>query len=216
MALDPVLINRVIEESNTPTQKLEELEQEIPTNYSSNLPSIQIMKGTLNIYYYIEKLIENAKNTVYIVTTLEDLSKMYHTNIPEKIKTCVKNGGEVRLLTEVSSDEFLPLISRFGATEARIGKLSSKRRMIVEQGSQMIMSNFVLNDSDQTNVESDNAIWTNSRKMINNIFILCNLWWDNYKTHKNSKNSLPYDTNNYKTHKNSKNSLPYDTIPITF
>ena len=90
MALDPVLINRVIEESSTPTQKIEELEQEIPSNYSSNLPSNHIMKGTLNIYYYIEKLIENAKNTVYIVTTLKDLSKMYHTNIPEKIKICEK------------------------------------------------------------------------------------------------------------------------------
>jgi len=179
---------------------IKELEKEIQTNYSSNLSSIHILEGTLNIYYDVEKLIENAKDIVYIVTTLKDLSKMYHTNIPEKIKTCKKNGGEVRLLTEIFSDEFLPFVNRFGATEARLGKLSSKGRMIVEQGSQMITSNFVWNDSDQTNVESDYAIWTNSREMVNNIFILCNLWWDNYKTDKNSKNSQADD----------------DAIPITF
>jgi len=161
---------------------IKELEEEIQTNYSSNLSSIRILKGTLNIYYDIEKLIGNAKDIVYIVTTLKDLYWMSHTNIPEKIKTCEKNGGEVRLLTEVSSDEFLPFINGFSATEARIGKLCSKGRMIVEQGSQMITSNFVWNDSDQTNVESDYAIWTNSREMVDNIFILCNLWWDNYQT----------------------------------
>ena len=194
LTLEPVAANRAIKKSSISTRKIEEVEEKLLTNYSSNLPSIHILKGTLSIYYDIEKLIENAKDIVYIVTTLKDLSKMYHTNIPEKIKTCEKNGGEVRLLTEVSSDEFLPFINRFGATEARIGKLFSKGRMIVEQGSQMIMSNSVWNDSDQTNVESDYGIWTNSREMVDNIFILCNLWWDNYKNHKNSKNSLPYDT----------------------
>jgi len=194
LTLEPVVSNRAIEESSITTQKIENLEQEIPTNYSSNSPSIHIMKGSLNIYYNIEKLIENAKDTVYIITTLRDLFKMYHTKIPEKIKTCEKNGGEVRLLTEAPSDEFLSFINRFGATEARIGKLHSKGRMIVEQGSQMITSNFEWNDSDQTNVVSDYGIWTNSREMVNNIFDLCNLWWDNHKTHKNSEKSLPYDT----------------------
>ena len=190
-------VNRI---RNTKDHIIKSIYETIPTNYSSNLPSFHIIQGTLNIYSDIEKLIENATGIVYIVITLKDLSKMYHTNIPEKIKICEKNGGEVRLLTEVSSDEFLPFVSRFGATEARIGKLSSKGRMIVEQGSQMIMSDIVWGDSDQTNVESDYAICTNSSEMVNNIFTLCNLLWDNSKTRKNSKNSQARD----------------DTIPITF
>jgi len=190
-------VNRI---RNTKNHIIKSIYETIPTNYSSNLPSFHITQGTLNVYYDIEKLIENATGIVYIVTTLKDLSKMYHTNIPEKIKICEKNGGEVRLLTEVSSDEFLPFISRFGATEARIGKLCSKGRMIVEQGSQMIMSDTVWDDSDQTNVESDYAICTNSSEMVNNIFTLCNLLWDNSKTRKNSKNS----------------EARYDTVPVTF
>ncbi len=157
------------------------IEETIPSNYSSNLPVFHITQGTQNIYSDVEKLIESAKGVVYIVTTLKDLSKMYHTNIPEKIKICEKNGGEVRLLTEVSDDKHLPFVSRFGATEARIGKLSSKGRMVVEQQNQMIMSDIVWGDSDQTNVESDYAICTNSSEMVNNIFILSNLLWENSK-----------------------------------
>jgi len=160
------------------------IQETIPAKYSSNLPTFHITQGTQNIYSDIEKLIENAKGLVYIVTTLKDLSKMYHANIPEKIKICEKNGGEVRLLTEISSNEFLPFVSRFGATETRIGKLSSRGRMVVEQEKQMIMSDIVWGDSDQTNVESDYAICTNSSEMVNNIFILCNLLWENSKSTK--------------------------------
>jgi len=167
---------------------VDRIKKTIPTNYTSNLPTFHITQGTSNIYSDIEKLIENAKDDVYIITTLKDLSKMYHSSIPEKIKICEKNGGKIKLLTELNNDDFLSFISRFGATEARIGKLSSKGRMIVEKGKQMIMSDVVWNDSEQKNVESDYAICTNSIQMVNNIFILCNLLW---------KNSKPI---NYKNH----------------
>jgi len=160
---------------------IKSIKETIPTNYTSNIPTFCITQGTSNIYSDIEKLIENAKDTVYIVTTLKDLSKMYHTNIPEKIKICEKNGGEVRLLTETSSCEFLPYVCRFGATETRIGELISKGRMIVEKGNQMIMSDVVWGDSDKQNIQHDHAICTNSNEMVNNIFIFCNLLWKNSK-----------------------------------
>ena len=163
------------------------IKETIPTNFSSNLPIFHISQGRENIYSDIEKLIENAKDIVYIVTTLKDLSKMYHSNIPEKIKICEKNGGQVRVLTEISNPKFLPFVQRFGATDLRIGKLSSRGRMIVEKGQQMIMSDVVWGDSDSSGVESDYAICTNSNEMTNNIFILCSLLWDNSKSLKKRK-----------------------------
>ena len=166
---------------NTKDYLIKRIQETIPINYSSNLPSFHVVQGTVNIYSDIEKLIENANGIVYILTTLKDLSKMYHTDIPEKIKICEKNGGQVRLLTEVSKVEFLPFMKRFGATETRIGKLSSRGRMIVEEGRQMLMSDAVWGDSDQSNIDSDYAINTNSGEMVNNIFILCDLLWANSK-----------------------------------
>jgi len=167
---------------NTKNYLVKRIKETIPTNFSSNLPVFHISQGRENIYSDIEKLIENAKDVVYIVTTLKDLSKMYHSNIPEKIKICEKNGGQVRVLTEISNPKFLPFIQRFGATDFRIGKLSSRGRMVVEKGQQMIMSDVVWGDSDLSNVESDYAICTNSIEMTNNIFILCSLLWDNSKS----------------------------------
>ena len=160
---------------------VDRIKKTIPTNYTSNLPTFHITQGTSNIYSDIEKLIENAKDDVYIITTLKDLSKMYHSSIPEKIKICEKNGGKIKLLTELNNYNFLSFISRFGATETRIGKLSSKGRIIVEKGKQMIMSDIIWNDSEQKNVVYDYAICTNSIEMVNNIFILCNLLWKNSK-----------------------------------
>lgn len=166
---------------NTKDYLIKRIQETIPINYSSNIPTFHVVQGTANIYSDIEKLIENAIGTVYILTTLKDLSKMYHTDIPEKIKICEKNGGQVRLLTEITKVEFLPFMKRFGATETRIGKLSSRGRMIVEEGKQMLMSDAVWGDSDQSNIDSDYAINTNSGEMVNNIFILCDLLWANSK-----------------------------------
>jgi len=160
---------------------VDRIKKTIPTNYTSNLPTFHITQGTSNIYSDIEKLIENAKDEVYIITTLKDLSKMYHSSIPEKIKICEKNGGKIKLLTELNNSDFLSFIRRFGATETRIGKLSSKGRIIVEKGKQMIMSDVIWNDTEQKNVVFDYAISTNSIEMVNNIFILCNLLWENSK-----------------------------------
>jgi len=166
---------------NTKEYVIKRIKETIPTNYTCNLPTFSIAQGTLNIYSDIEKLIEKAKNIVYVVTTMKDLSKMYHTNIPEKIKICEKNGGEVRLLTETPSDKFLPFITRFGATKTRLGKLNSKGRMIVEKNNQMIMSDVVWGDSDLTDVDADYGVCTDSTEMVNNTFALCDSLWESSK-----------------------------------
>jgi len=163
------------------------IKESIPTNYKSNLPSFHIAQGTNHIYSEIEKLLENATGTVFIATTVKDLSKMYHTDIPEKIKICEKNGGKVYLLTQFTGKEYLPFIKRFGASESKVGDLSSKGRMIVEQGKQMIMSDVVWEDSDAQNVQYDYAICTDSSEIVNNIFMLCSFLWKNAKSIKPKK-----------------------------
>ena len=110
---------------------------------------------------------------------------MYHTSIPEKIKLCERNGGEVRLLTENTDKRLLSFVNRFGATETKFGKLSSKGRIIVEQNKQMIMSDATLKENH--NVESDFAFSTNSHEMVNNIFTLCSFLWKNSHSKKISK-----------------------------
>ena len=157
---------------------VDKINNEITTNQGTNIPTLRIVQGKANIYSDIAQLIENCVDTIYIATTLEDISKMYHSIIPEKIKVCEKNGGKVLLLVEVDDSEMLSFVKRFNATETRVCKLPSKGRIAVQKDKQMIMS-----DSSQTasNSETDFSLSTNAKDMINNIDNLCKLLWKSAK-----------------------------------
>jgi len=43
------------------------------------------------------------------------------------------------------------------------------------------MSDVTWRDSDQTNVETDYGVCTNSPEMVNNIFTLCDFLWNSFK-----------------------------------
>jgi len=146
----------------------------------SEVSSISIIQGRSNIYSRIGKLIQESKKTIYVMTTAEDILRMYHTAIPEKIKLCQKNGGEVKVLTYTESDNLIPLIDRLGASETRIGKLPSKSRVIVEDQGQLIMSGSIKETMD-LNEDTDSILYTNSAEMINNMFSLCQHLWKKAK-----------------------------------
>ncbi len=180
-------INRVEKIGKNVIQKINKI---VPITDGHYVPTFRTVQGRANIYSHIEKLLEDSDRTIYIITTSDDILRMYHTAVPEKIKECIDNGGTVRILTATEDKKFLPLIDRLKPTETRLGKLPSKGRIIVEEGKQMIMSD-VMNASDFTNsgnsrstsdsfnfgADSDFALWTNSFEMVNNIFSLCKFLW---------------------------------------
>jgi sugar-specific transcriptional regulator TrmB len=180
-------INRVEKTGKIVIEKINKI---VPITDGHYIPTFRTVQGRANIYSHIEKLLEESKGTVYIVTTSDDILRMYHTAVPEKIKECIDNGGIVRVLTSTEDKKFIPLIDRLKPTETRLGKLPSKGRIIVDEGKQMIMSD-VMNASDFANVEnargsndpfnlgadSDFALWTNSAEMVNNISSLCKFLW---------------------------------------
>jgi len=147
-------------------------------NQGTSIPTLRIVQGRANIYSDIGQMIENCFETVFIATTLEDISKMYHSMIPEKIKICKKKGGKVMLLVEINDIEMISFVKRFNATETRVCKLPSKGRIAVQKDKQMIMT-----DSTQTasNYETDFSISTDAKDMVNNIDNLCRLLWKSAK-----------------------------------
>jgi sugar-specific transcriptional regulator TrmB len=157
---------------------VDKINSEISTYQETTIPTLRIVQGRDNIYSDIAQLIENCTDTVYIATTLEDISKMYHSTIPEKIKICEKKGGKVMLLVDIEDIELISFVKRFNATETRVCKLPSKGRIVVQKDKQMIMS-----DSNQTasNYESDFSVSTNAKDMISNIDNLCRLLWKSAK-----------------------------------
>jgi sugar-specific transcriptional regulator TrmB len=168
---------------------VDKINSEISTNQGTNIPTLRIVQGRSNIYTDISEMIEQCEDTIFIATTLQDISKMYHSAIPEKIKICEKNGGKVLLLVEVDDEEMISYVKRFGATETRICKLPSKGRIAVLKDKKMIMS-----DSSQSssNSETDFSLATNAKDMISNIENLCRFLW---------KSAKPIDTVGAKTKK---------------
>ncbi|RDJ30896.1 MAG: hypothetical protein DWQ18_05240 [Crenarchaeota archaeon] len=158
----------------------EQLSTVTKTAESPDITSLSIIQGRTNVYSRIGKMIQSAKNQVYIMTTIEDLTMMYHTSIPEKISLAKKNGVDVNILTQLNNDKDYPLIHRLNSSDVKLGKLPSKSRIIVECDRQLIMSGAI---SDAVNLkdEGDSILFTNSSEMVNNMFSLCSLLWKKSK-----------------------------------
>jgi sugar-specific transcriptional regulator TrmB len=157
---------------------IEKINSEITIKQGTNVPTFRVVQGRNNIYADIAQLIENSSDVVYISTTLEDISRMYHSAIPEKIMICEKKGGKVRLLVELDDSKLIPFVKRFNASETKICKLPSKGRMVVQKDKQMIMSDSATASQTSTNSESDFSLCTNSSEMVSNIHSLCSLLWE--------------------------------------
>ncbi len=177
------------------SQEIIEQSNKISTTNYSITPTFHIVQGTLNIFSYIEKLIEDSTNVVYIVTSLKHISTMYHTNIPDKIKICERNGGQVRLLTEINDNRLKLYIDRLKATETRTGKLSSNGIIVVSKDKQMVMSDATINPACNPSVKTESALCTNSHELVNNIFTLCTLLWKNSQPLKMLKNNMAKKNN---------------------
>ena len=159
---------------------IDKINNEITTNQVNEVPTFRIVQGRENIYTDIAKLIENTTDVIYIATTLDDVARMYHSTIPEKISICEKNGGKVRLLVDLNDPKLAPFVKRFNATETRVGKLSSKGRMVVQKDKQMIMSDSATS-SQYSSADFDSSLCTNSVEMVDNIFTLCSHLWKSSK-----------------------------------
>jgi len=158
---------------------MDKINNEITTNQTTTVPTFSVVQGRQNIYADIAQLIENTTDTIYIATTLDDVSRMYHSTIPEKISICEKNGGQVRLLVDMDDPKLTPFVKRFNATETKVGKLPSKGRMVVQKDKKMIMSDSAASFQHS---DSDFSLSTNSTEMVENIFALCSLLWDSSKS----------------------------------
>jgi sugar-specific transcriptional regulator TrmB len=156
---------------------IEKITSEITITNGITVPTFRVVQGRANIYSDIAQMIENSSGTIYIVTTLEDISKMYHSVIPEKIASCERKGGIVKLLVEIDDHQLVPFVKRFNATETRVCKLPSKGRMVVQKDKQMIMSDSAAVNQLSSNSELDFSLCTNSAEMIDNLNRLCELLW---------------------------------------
>lgn len=166
---------------------IEKIHELCPTTDVSNYHTYHVVQGLQNIFSYVEKLLENASDVVYIVTTLKTISKMYHTSIPDKIKICERNGCEVRLLTELDDPRLQLFVNRLKATNTKFVKLPSKGMVIVSKDKQLIISGQQTRGHFSINDESETALCANSQELVSNLFYMCTFLWENSHSLKTSR-----------------------------
>ena len=179
--------NEIIRIKNDGRKIIEKIHEICPTTNVANYHTYHVVQGLQNILSFVEKLLENASDVVYIVTTLKTVSKMYHTRIPEKIKICEKNGCEVRLVTELDDSSMQLFVNRLKATKTKIGKLPSNGMVIVSKDKQLIISGQQIQGYWSQNDKSNSALCTNSPELVSNLFYMCTFLWENSHPLKTSR-----------------------------
>lgn len=145
--------------------------------FGTSIPTFRVIQGLNNVYSGISISLENSTGVVYIVTSIKDIIRMYHSDIPEKIKSCIKNGGKVFVITDSAEKKMLPYIKRLNATQVKIGNLPSNGRILAFENKQMFMSDST-NTNDFMDEGSDISLCTDATEMTNNISKLCQFLWN--------------------------------------
>ncbi len=177
---DRKILDQIKSEIKRSSNKIiKNINEKIEINQIRNNSSFKIIKGYQNIFTNIAQMIEDTKDVIYITATLDYVSKMYFSSIPEKIKICEKNGGKVRLLVDMNDVKLTSFVKQFNATETKMSILPSNGIMVVQKDKKTIISDSIPLFQ---NSNSNFSICTNSNEMVDNIFSLCTLLWDTSKS----------------------------------
>lgn len=137
------------------------------------LDTVTIIQGKRNVYARIVRIIKNAKNPIFIVTTEEELVRMYHTAIPEEIKLLSKKLN-IRLILPKTGN-VKDLMTKFTGAEIRCGTLPAQGIIVLEEGRQLMMSGDI--HSNSASGSDFSVLYTNNSGIISNLQCLCeNLW----------------------------------------
>lgn len=182
-------LETIIEKKRDELHSMKKLSQKVIINLKIHKTEIEevdtstfsVLQSRSIIYNRIGRILDDSKNNlIYIVTTTNDIAKMYYTSMPEKILNAKKNNATIRVITEDKPTKVISeIIKRLNANEVRVGVLPSKGRMIVEKEKQIVMSESSEDLADLGN--SDVAIHTNSMEIVQNMFSLCEFLWNNSK-----------------------------------
>ena len=172
--------NQVAELKKISKHISKDLEKITRPNTEPDNPTFSLIEGRNSIYSRIGKLIQDAKQTVYLVTTTEDFLRMFQTAIPEKIGLATKNNVELRILLDAEDSLLDKLCNEDNFPEVRIGRLPSQSRIIVEKETQLLMSGNI-KPTTSLNENTESILHSSSPEMAENIYSLCEQLWKKTK-----------------------------------
>ncbi|MDE1870184.1 MAG: TrmB family transcriptional regulator [Candidatus Micrarchaeota archaeon] len=142
-------------------------------------PELTILEGIFMLSSKLSGIIENSKTPVYILTTLEDMMRIYRSEAYSKIPQSIKNGKEVRVLIDRFDRPSMRLLKELGFKEIRIPSAPAVGRIIVENEKVAILSSDLKSTKNPDDLDA--FILTNSPDLVKNSYLFCEGLWQNAK-----------------------------------
>src|SRR3989344_4968483 len=159
-------------------KKLKTLENIRGTNFFSELVEPSEFTGSLksreNIYHKIHAMLENAKESVTLVTSAEGLARK-HNLLKRNLKRLKEKGVKLRIVAPITKDnlDIVKELSKFG--EVRNTQRINARFVITDDKEIMFM---VLDDKD-VHANYDVGIWMNTPFFSKALIDMFNVVWNN-------------------------------------
>ncbi len=132
----------------------------------------RIIQGREQIYNSLAKMVEQAKATVSLMLTKNDIVQAHVLGIGDKLVAAAKRGVKVEVVTIVDGTTLEAVEALTARTSVRHSEEAGRSRLVVADGTQTLVS-LVLDDSKGMKNDRDVAIWTDSRdyaEMMSNLY----------------------------------------------
>jgi sugar-specific transcriptional regulator TrmB len=163
-------LDQKIEEVRVKVSGLEKSKEDI-MEYWKNLtngvkpsveePRFRIFQGRQQVYDLILKMFENAKVEIRLITTGNDLDRLFLSGMDDKLKDLVDDGVRTRVLTQVDEQMLESLENYLGFAEIRHIPFPTTMRFIIIDESE-VLTTFAMDDSMSMTTQRDIGLWTNA------------------------------------------------------
>jgi sugar-specific transcriptional regulator TrmB len=165
--------------------ELEKAREEIISDWSklalseeglSDEPRFRIHQGRQQIYEQLLHISDRAKEELLIVTTERDLHRLALYGIDEKLEVHVKNGIDIKIITQIESTGFDEIEGYYGFAAIRHVVLPSPVRIILIDNSESLVT-VSMDDSMNMSTLNDTGLWTNSVSFISVMGVFFEALW---------------------------------------
>ncbi|MBN1467197.1 MAG: hypothetical protein JW924_00595, partial [Fusobacteriaceae bacterium] len=140
-------------------------------------PRFRIYQGRQDIYDLILQMCDRASNIIYLVTTLNDLTRLSYMGLEEHFIRSLKRGVKIHVLTDIQKENMSDLESYISVIQVKHLKLPTPIRFLIIDEKETLTTTS-MDESMSLRTETDVGLWTNSTNFIVALRIFYESVWD--------------------------------------
>jgi sugar-specific transcriptional regulator TrmB len=139
-------------------------------------PRFRIFQGRQQVFEILLQMYERAHDTVRLVTTTSDLSRLGLWGLDDKLKTLTKQGKKVKILTQIDTASWKEVKPYSDFAETRHIALQTPIRFaIIDEGE--ALTTVAMDDSMSMTTNEDTGLWTDASSYVAAMRIFFDALW---------------------------------------